>query len=159
MIPSIRAAKVEDIPMIGQLLHRYASDGRLLGRSESEIKSRLEDFVVSEINGRICGCGSLEIFTTELGEVRSLAVDPKNHDKGIGRLMVNQIESMAQSRGLSRIIALTYVPGFFSKLGYRIVSMESLPEKVFGVCVSCPKFDRCDEIAMQKELSPPKDRV
>ena len=73
MTPSIRAAKIEDIPMIGQLLHGYASDGRLLGRSESEIKSRLEDFVVSEINGRICGCGSLEIFTTELGEVRSLA--------------------------------------------------------------------------------------
>ena len=56
MTPSIRAATVEDIPMIGQLLHEYASDGRLLGRSESEIKSRLEDFVVSEINGRICGC-------------------------------------------------------------------------------------------------------
>ena len=115
--------------------------------------------MVSENNGRISGCGCLEIFTTELGEVRSLAVDPEDHDKGIGRLMVNQIESMAQSRGLSRIIALTYVPGFFSKLGYRIVSMESLPEKVFGVCVTCPKFDRCDEIAMQKELPPPKDRV
>ena len=153
MTPSIRAATVEDIPMIGQLLHEYASDGRLLGRSELEIKSRLKDFVVSEINGRICGCGSLEIFTTELGEVRSLAVDPEDHDKGIGRLMVNQIELMAQSRGLSRIIALTYVPGFFSKLGYRIVSMESLPEKVFGVCVSCHKFDRCDEIAMHKELA------
>ena len=49
MTPSIRAATVEDIPMIGQLLHEYASDGRLLGRSESEIKSRLKDFVVSSL--------------------------------------------------------------------------------------------------------------
>jgi len=32
--------------------------------------------------------------------------------------------------------------------------MESLPEKVFGVCVTCPKFNNCDEIAMQKRLSP-----
>jgi len=51
------------------------------------------------------------------------------------------------------MIALTYVPGFFRKLGYQIVSMESLPEKVFGVCVTCPKFDHCDEIAMQKSLT------
>ena len=49
-------------------------------------------------------------------------------------------------------MALTYVPGFFEKLGFRIVSMESLPEKVFGVCVICPKFDHCDEIAMVKSL-------
>jgi len=23
---------------------------------------------------------------------------------------------------------------------------------VFGVCVTCPKFDHCDEIAMEKQL-------
>ena len=101
MIPSIRAAKIEDVPMIGRLLHKYASDGRLLGRSELEIKSRLKDFVVSEINGRISGCGCLEIFTTELGEVRSLAVDPEDHDKGIGRLMVNQIEADGSVKGVN----------------------------------------------------------
>ncbi len=84
--------------------------------------------------------------------MRSLAVSSPFQGKGHGRRLVAQVESMAQTQGLSRIIALTYVPGFFRKLGYQVVSMESLPEKVFGVCVTCPKFNNCDEIAMQKRF-------
>lgn len=151
---SIRPATMEDISLIHHLLRDYASDGRLLARPESEIENRLSGFVVSEHGGQVVGCGALEVFTKDLGEVRSLAVMPKWHGAGHGRNMVQQIEAMARDRGLTRIIALTYVPGFFRKLGYRIVSMESLPEKVFGVCVTCPKFHHCDEIAMQKELIP-----
>ena len=49
-------------------------------------------------------------------------------------------------------MALTYVPDFFARLGYGIVPMNTLPEKVFGVCVTCPKFRACDEIAVVKHL-------
>jgi len=148
----IRAATTADVPTIHTLLRDYADDGRLLSRSIDEISERLRGFVVAENNGEVRGCGSLEIFSQELGEVRSLAVDPDHHGHGLGQKMVEQIENMAQEVGLTRMIALTYVPGFFRKLGYQIVAMESLPEKVFGVCVTCPKFDHCDEIAMQKAL-------
>ena len=154
MRPLIRPATTQDIPLIHRLLRDYANDGRLLARPESEIENRLPGFVVSEHEGEVVGCGALEVFTKDLGEVRSLAVVPESHGNGHGRTMVEQIEAMARDRGLKRIIALTYVPGFFRKLGYHIVSMGSLPEKVFGVCVTCPKFHHCDEIAMQKELTP-----
>lgn len=148
----IRAATTADVPTIHTLLRDYADDGRLLSRSIDEISERLRGFVVAENNGEVRGCGSLEIFSQELGEVRSLAVHPDHHGHGLGQKMVEEIENMAQEVGLTRMIALTYVPGFFRKLGYQIVAMESLPEKVFGVCVTCPKFDHCDEIAMQKAL-------
>ncbi len=148
----IRAATTADVPTIHTLLRDYADDGRLLSRSIDEISERLRGFVVAENNGEVRGCGSLEIFSQELGEVRSLAVHPDHHGHGLGQKMVDEIENMAQELGLTRMIALTYVPGFFRKLGYQIVAMESLPEKVFGVCVTCPKFDHCDEIAMQKAL-------
>ena len=49
-------------------------------------------------------------------------------------------------------MALTYVPDFFDKLGFKTTAMDTLPEKVFGVCVTCPKFNHCDEIAMVKSL-------
>jgi len=148
----IRAATTADVPTIHTLLRDYADDGRLLSRSIDEISERLRGFVVAENNGEVRGCGSLEIFSQELGEVRSLAVHPDHHGHGLGQKMVHEIENMARELGLTRMIALTYVPGFFRKLGYQIVAMESLPEKVFGVCVTCPKFDHCDEIAMQKAL-------
>ena len=152
MTELIRAATTADVPTIHTLLRDYADDGRLLSRSIDEISERLRGFVVAENNGEVRGCGSLEIFSQELGEVRSLAVHPDHHGHGLGQKMVDEIENMAQELGLTRMIALTYVPGFFRKLGYQIVAMESLPEKVFGVCVTCPKFDHCDEIAMQKAL-------
>ena len=153
MTTTIRPATAHDVPAIHTLLRDYANDGRLLPRSAEEICEHLPHFVVAEHAGAVQGCGSLEIFTEELGEVRSLAVHPDAHGYNHGRKMVEQLELKAQHLGLSRIMALTYVPGFFRKLGYRIVAMESLPEKVFGVCVSCPKFDQCDEIAMEKQLT------
>jgi len=153
MTALIRAATTSDVPSIHSLLRDYADDGRLLARSSDEINERLRGFLVAETDGEVCGCGSLEIFTRELGEVRSLAVLPSRHGQGLGQQMVDGIEQMARELGLTRMIALTYVPGFFRKLGYQIVAMESLPEKVFGVCVTCPKFDHCDEIAMQKSLT------
>lgn len=153
MTALIRAATTSDVLSIHSLLRDYADDGRLLARSSDEINERLRGFLVAETDGEVCGCGSLEIFTQELGEVRSLAVHPNRHGQGLGQQMVNGIEQMARELGLTRMIALTYVPGFFRKLGYQIVAMESLPEKVFGVCVTCPKFDHCDEIAMQKSLT------
>jgi len=152
MTALIRAATTADVPTIHALLRDYADDGQLLARSTDEIGEHLQRFVVAENNGEVRGCGSLELFSRELGEVRSLAVHPDHHGHGLGQKMVDEIEQMAQELGLTRIIALTYVPGFFRKLGYQIVAMESLPEKVFGVCVTCPKFDHCDEIAVQKTL-------
>ena len=49
-------------------------------------------------------------------------------------------------------MALTYVPGFFGRLGFEVVSKDDLPEKVWQVCVKCYKFNRCDEIAVMLRL-------
>ena len=149
---SIRPATTADVEAIHVLLRDYASEGQLLARSTDEICEHLSNFVVAEREGAVRGCGSLEVFTEELGEVRSLAVRPGEHGHGYGRLMIQELEIAARRLGLTRLMALTYVPGFFRKLGFRIVAMETLPEKVFGVCVTCPKFDHCDEIAMEKQL-------
>ena len=100
----------------------------------------------------LAGCVSLEFFTPELGEVRSLAVAPDFARLGHGRVLVEQLEVEARRLGLQRLMALTYVPNFFYKLGFKTTAMDTLPEKVFGVCVTCPKFNHCDEIAMVKSL-------
>lgn len=152
MSTRVRWATVADATRIYDLLQHYAKLGRLLPRSTEEIVERLSSFFVSEQNSTITGCASLEVFTPELGEVRSLAVNPNFSRLGHGRVLVEQVETEARRLGLQRLIALTYVPNFFDKLGFKITEMDSLPEKVFGVCVTCPMFNRCDEIAMVKSL-------
>ena len=150
--PIIRPAAIGDVPIIHHLLEIYAAKGNLLPRTFSELYRHLRDFFVIEIGGRVVACAALEIFTEDLGEVRSLVVDEAHERRGLGRLLVERITDEARTIGLKRLMALTYVPTFFHKLGFQTVSMDTLPEKVWGACVKCYKYNNCDEIAVLKEL-------
>lgn len=150
--PQVRPAAIGDVPTLHHLLEIYASKGNLLPRTMSELYRHLRDFFVIEIDSKVVACGALEIFTEDLGEVRSLVVDEAHEGRGLGRMLVERIADEARSIGLRRLMALTYVPAFFSKLGFRIVEKDTLPEKVWGVCVKCYKYNQCDETAVLKEL-------
>jgi len=150
--PLVRPAAIGDVPTIHHLLEIYAAKGNLLPRTFSELYRHLRDFFVIEIDGRVVACAALEIFTEDLGEVRSLVVDEAHERRGLGRLLVERVLDEARTIGLRRVMALTYVPPFFHKLGFRTVGKETLPEKVWGVCVKCYKYNNCDETAVLKEL-------
>ena len=140
--PLVRPAAIGDVPTLHDLLERYAAKGNLLPRTFSELYRHLRDFFVIEIDGKVVACGALEIFTEDLGEVRSLVVDEAHERRGLGRLMVERIVDEARTIGLTRLMALTYVPTFFHKLGFQTVAMDTLPEKVWGVCVKCYKYNQ-----------------
>src|SRR5262249_10304328 len=112
----------------------------------------LSDFLVAEVDGRFVGCGALKVWSKELGEVRSLAVDEGARRHGAGRALVEELARIATERGLVRLFAFTLQPGFFGKLGFEVVGPEQLPQKVFTDCLQCPKFEKCDEIAMVRVL-------
>lgn len=86
-----------------------------------------------ELDGQIAACGALEIFTEDLGEVRSLVVAEEYKGHRLGQLLVRRIIAKARALGLRRLMALTYVPAFFHKLGFKTVAKGTLPEKVWGV--------------------------
>lgn len=153
-VPRVRPASIQDVPEIHHLLELYAQQGNLLPRTMSELYRHLRDFFVVESADRVVACGALEIFTESLGEIRSLVVAEDQQGRGFGRLLVERILEEARLIGLSRLMALTYVPGFFHKLGFQTVSKDTLPEKVWGVCVKCYKYNQCDEIAVLRELNP-----
>jgi len=150
--PIVRPAAIGDVPTLHHLLEIYAAKGNLLPRTMSELYRHLRDFFVIEIDGKVVACGALEIFTEDLGEVRSLVVDEAHEGRGLGRTLVERITAEARMIGLKRLMALTYVPAFFHKLGFQTVAMDTLPEKVWGVCVKCYKYNQCDETAVVREL-------
>jgi len=149
----VRPAAITDVPQIHDLLDQYARMGNVLPRPFNELYRHLRDFFVVEVDEKIVGCAALEIFTESLGEVRSLVVAPDQAKHGFGRMLVERVLEEARSIGLKRIMALTYVPGFFHKLGFKTVSKNTLPEKVWGICVKCYKFNNCDEEAVLIELN------
>lgn len=152
VLPAVRAAAIHDVPEIYHLLEGYARQGNLLPRPMSELYRHLRDFFVIELEQRVAACGALEIFTEDLGEVRSLVVADRYRGRGLGQRIVQHIVSEASALGLRRVMALTYVPVFFHKLGFATVSKGALPEKVWGICVKCYKFNHCDETAVLLEL-------
>lgn len=151
---AIRAAELTDVAQIHALLKQFSDREVLLPRSEGDLYQNLREFLViqDQDSERIIACAALQIFTAQLGEVRSLAVAPRYGGRGLGRRLVHRIEQDARALGLRRLMALTYETDFFHKLGFQTVEMRELPEKVWGVCVNCPKFLRCDEIAVVKTI-------
>ena len=150
--PVVRPAAIGDVPYIHHLLEVYAAQGNLLPRTMSELYRHLRDFFVVAVDGKVAACGALEIFTENLGEVRSLVVDDEFKGRGFGRLLVERIVEEARVIGLNRLMALTYVAPFFHKLGFKTVAKDTLPEKVWGICVKCYKYNHCDETAVLREL-------
>lgn len=134
------------------LIEAHSRVGNLLPRPMNELYRHLRDFFVVEIEGTIAGIGALEIFTEDLGEVRSLVVDEKYARQGLGSLLVQRVIAEAARIGLRRLMALTYAPAFFHRLGFRTVSIDTLPEKVWNVCLKCYKYQNCDEVAVVLHL-------
>ena len=151
---TIRKATMSDIHALLSLINDYAANGIMLPRTEFEMSENIRDFSVAFMGERLVGRGALHFYTPTSGEVRSLAVDPILKTRGVGRRIVEALETEAVENQLHAIFAFTYVPDFFRKVGFREVERGELPLKVWKDCLRCPKFQCCDEIAMLKALRP-----
>lgn len=151
----LREATIGDARAIHELLVYYSSRGNLLPRTHDNICRHIRDFMVLEQDGAILATGALEIMSEKLAEIRSLVVAPEQQRRGLGQQVASQLIKVATHTGLQRVMALTYVPGFFTALGFKEVERETLPEKIWQVCVKCYKYNRCDEIAVILELDRP----
>ncbi|MFP3896745.1 MAG: N-acetyltransferase [Anaerolineales bacterium] len=141
-------AGVKDVPAMSDLINYFADKELMLPRSQHQIYQYLRDFVVAKDGSTVIGCGALHIVWGDLGEVRSLAVAEDWHGRGVGRCIVEALQREARELGLPRIFTLTYQQKFFERFGFHVVPRESLPHKIWGDCLNCPKFPNCDEIAM-----------
>ena len=149
---AVRSATVRDADAILDLVNELAAQQLMLPRSPAGIIEHIRDFVVAEVDGEFAGCAALHVTWSDLAEVRSLAVKPSVQKRGLGKLLVDTVIAEAERLGIARVFAFTYVPGFFEKLGFAVVEHQTLPHKVFQDCLNCPKFHRCDEIAMVRVL-------
>ncbi len=152
----IRKAVIGDIKPIHRILAHFGDRNLLLSRSLNELFTHLRDYfvVVSEEEpDRVHGVCGLRICWEDLAEIKSLAVEESCQKRGAGRLLVEACLDEARELGIKRVFALTYVPDFFRRMSFNEVEKSSLPQKVWGDCLSCPKFPDCDEHAVEIFLS------
>jgi len=88
------------------------------------------------------------LYWENLAEIRALAVWPGMVDRGIGTSLVEQLLNEAREMEIEQVFVFTYNPEFFSRFGFIQVEHRTMPLKVYNECFHCPKFNRCDELAM-----------
>ncbi len=152
MTALIRRARVADVVPLQRLINRFAERGEMLSRALHELYEDLRDFFVIEEDGEIIACAALHINWANLAEVKSLAVAEHCQRRGLGRQLVDACIDDARDLGVATLFCLTYRPEFFHSVGFNEVERSTLPRKVWGECVRCPKFTHCTEIAMARQV-------
>ncbi|MDR0485806.1 MAG: N-acetyltransferase [Elusimicrobiota bacterium] len=141
----IRTAKVGDAMKIHELVEYYADNREMLHRSLNAIYENIQEFVVVEDEGDIVGCGALHITWGDLAEIKALAVSEDYKGQGLGRKIVATLQNNAVDLGVYKVFALSFKPDFFKKLGYEVISKETLPHKIWSECINCHLFPDCGE--------------
>ena len=148
----IRQATLKDVDAIVHLINVHAEKDQMLFRSREDVETHILNFLIAEKDGCVAGACGLSFGPGRLVEVRSLAVLPEYYRQGIGTALVNECIVQATLADCERIFVLTYAIPLFEKLGFRIIKMDQLPDKIWKDCQGCRKQDHCDETAMIRDL-------
>lgn len=148
----IRHATLDEIAQIRALFEDEVRAGRMLPRSDEDIRATLGDWLVAEKVGQIVGCVSLVHFNADLCEVRSLAVHPTYRGNGIAGNLIEAALELARAQGRNRVLTLTRAARVFEQKGFRRDHVGHFPEKVWRDCAPCPFRDACDEVALVYHL-------
>jgi N-acetylglutamate synthase-like GNAT family acetyltransferase len=149
-----RRAIISDAPAIYALIAHFAELGVLLPRTEEEIRRNIGHFLVQRMKGCVVSCVALECYGPDLAEIRSLAVAPGIHGRGMGARLLEFALAEARRREIARVFAVTHAPDFFLHRGFAAVSRQSLTEKIARDCRACPKRRSCKLVAVVATVAP-----
>ncbi len=127
---SVRRARASDVPEIKRLVDTYA--GRiLLEKNLVTLYEGVQEFWVAEFEGQVVGCGALHVLWSDLGEVRTVAVDPTVRGKGIGHAIVDRLLEVARELQLQRLFVLTFETEFFGRHGFAEIEGTPVTAEVY----------------------------
>ena len=136
---SLRQAGASDWPAIEALLlaHKLPTEGA---------REHLATYVLAVSNGEVVGCAGAEVHGT-VALLRSVAVAPGLHKKGIGRLMLQTLLQQARARDIASLHLLTVTaPEYFAQYGFKRGPLEEAPAALKasaefqGACPACAAF-------------------
>jgi amino-acid N-acetyltransferase len=126
----IRAAKKKDVRAIQLLTKKAVESDELVKRTRVVIEKNLGDYYIFEIDKNPVACVALHVYPEQSkGELACLYVNPSHENQGIGRKLIQFIETKAKEMNLGELITLstqafTY---FQSKGGFIEGTPDDLP--------------------------------
>jgi amino-acid N-acetyltransferase len=127
----LRVARTPDVQALRRLVGLYTQDGRLLAKAPVTLYEDVQEFIVAEVAGEVIGCGALHVMWEDLGEIRTLAVDPEYTGRGIGGDILSRLVDRAKDLGLQRLFCLTFETAFFQRHGFDEIEGSPVEHDVF----------------------------
>jgi amino-acid N-acetyltransferase len=130
---AVRRARTSDVPAIKRLVDTYAGK-ILLEKNLVTLYEAVQEFWVAEhpeIQGEVIGCGALHVLWSDLGEIRTVAVDPAVTGQGVGHAIVTRLLEVARELALERLFVLTFETEFFGKHGFTEIEGTPVTAEVF----------------------------
>jgi len=80
-------------------------------------------FILDE-SGNVSACGRLHQVEPGTGQIRYMAVASEKRQRGLGKAILQKLESVARQQGMSCIIlhARELAVGFYTQLGYQTIA-------------------------------------
>jgi len=115
---TVRPTTENDVEELGQFIEPFVKQGRLLPRTRDELKELTEHGFIAIAARKIVGFAALEIYSTKLAELRSLAVSSDYQGQGIGKVLVQACIELATKQNVFEVMAITSSEEFFQKCGF-----------------------------------------
>ena len=127
----MRAANIDDIGGIIELLKPLEDTGALVKRSRELLEMDVDRYTIIERDGMIVGCMALHPYSVErMGELACMAVHEDYQKQGRGEQMMARIEKQARSLGLEKLFVLTtQAAHWFQEKGFVEADIKTLPVK------------------------------
>lgn len=118
-----RYMQAEDIQSVQSLLREN-------GLPVEGVEQNLSTFLVVEKEGLVIGCGAVEV-KGRYGLLRSVAVLKPARSKGVGRLLIGQLFSVACLHGINELFLLSVNSVlFFEKMGFSRIQRGKIPKSI-----------------------------
>jgi amino-acid N-acetyltransferase len=126
----IRRALRKDIRSIQHLTKQGVQSDELVKRTRASIEKQLADYYIFEIDKHPVACVALHVYPEQnKGELACLYVSASHENQGIGRKLIQFVETKAREMGLSELLTLsTQAFTYFQlKAGFSEGSPNDLP--------------------------------
>lgn len=114
----VRAARLDDVPVLARLIEPYVRQRKLLPRTEEELQELTQNGFVAESDSQIVGFAAVDVYSRKLAEVQCLAVAEDHQRLGIGKLLVEACIQCAREHGVLELMAITASDDFLRECGF-----------------------------------------
>lgn len=145
---AIRKPNVDDVPKMESLMAPLIESEALLPRTRLNIVRALRDYVVAEVDGDLVGLASVSLVDVHLAEVGAVVcLQPEYLDE-----LMSAVLDEAKAMGVQQAFVLAPDAAPYETMGFKLSSLEDLPEKRDRQCLRCPRLPRCRQVPLVKAL-------